>query len=214
MKTLKTRRAFLKEALAGAEVPRWFSEGIAIQQSEESSFQRYWLVWLAARGDNLMRLSGIERYPEGSGRINLAYAQAADFVGFLLRKDGWPGLRILIRERGKGAGFRKAFEFAYGDSVENLEREWRAGLMSRWQWLPLITGTGAVWGFIVALFLLTYSVVRRRGKKRLKQMETEDNELDLLVKPETRIKAPSPKPRVAIGIPTKIRVDDDIHTLH
>jgi hypothetical protein len=204
----------LREALAGIEVPRWFSEGIAIQQSEESSFRRYWLVWLAARGDNLLPLSGIERYPTHLGRINLAYAEAADFVGFLLRKDGWSGLRILIRECEKGAGFKEAFEFSYRDSIENLEKEWRAGLTSRWQWLPFITGTGALWGVTVALFLLAYTVVRRRGKKRLREMEEEEKALYSLVKTEVKAADAKPKPHVVLRTPTKIRVDDDIHTLH
>ncbi|MCP4605949.1 MAG: hypothetical protein GY847_36455 [Proteobacteria bacterium] len=208
----------LREALRSAEVPRWFSEGVAIQQSEESSFRRYWLVWIAARGDNLLPLHAIDRYPDQAGQINLAYAQAADFVGFLLRKDGWLGIRIAIRECAKGAKFKEAFEFSYGDSLASFENEWRAGLMSRWQWLPLITGTGAVWGFIVILFLIAYTVAKRRNSKRLVEMEIEEKEeeerLKRFVYLDTEAPPSKPKTPGVPQVPTKIRVDDEIHTLH
>ncbi len=204
----------LREALGGADVPRWFSEGVAIQQSEKSSFRRYWLVWLAARGDSLLPLESINRYPDHEGKVNLAYAQAADFVGFLLRKEGWLGVRVAVRKRAGGVEFQDAFEYAFRDSVASLEDEWRAGLRSRWQWLPLLTGTGAVWGFIVALFLVAYAAAKRRKARRYAEMEEEEDRLERLVtlgNTETSLRSPTAnEPQV----PTKIRVDDEIHTLH
>ncbi len=204
----------LRKALKGHQVPRWFSEGVAIQQSEESSLKRYWLLWQAARGDQLLPLEQIEQYPEQAGRVDLAYAEAADFVGFLLRRGGWLGLRIVVRQVSKGAPFEEAFQFSYNDSVKNLEKKWLQGLTKRWQWLPLVTGTGAVWGFIVALFLLAYSVTKNRQKKRLEEMEQEEHQLDQFT--ELVENTPHPKPKVAriSRVQTKIRIDDDIHTLH
>ncbi len=204
----------LRKALNGKNVPRWFSEGVAIQQSEESSYKRYWLLWQAARGDQLAPLSEIEQYPNQPGRVNLAYAEAADFLGFLLRKSGWLGLRIVIREVAKGAPFEEAFQFSYNDSVGNLEKKWLQSLATRWQWLPLLTGTGAVWGFIVALFLLAYTVSKNRQKKRLDEMEQEENRLDQLTELAGHISGTKPKITKLVRIQSKIRIDDDIHTLH
>lgn len=206
----------LRQVIAGANVPRWYSEGIAIQQSERSSFRRYWLVWLAARGDNLLPMATIERYPDETGKINLAYAQAADFVGYLLRREGWLGVRIVLREVAKGRPFEEAFEFAYREKVAALELGWRQGLGSRWQLLPLITGTGALWGFIVVLFLVAYTAVKRRKQKRLKEMEAEEAALiEAQPRPATHSRPPTRRRGPDISqIPTKIRIDDEIHTLH
>lgn len=206
----------LRRALATTQVPRWFSEGIAIYQSEESSYERHWILWQAARRGDLLPLNEINRYPAHASKITLAYAQAVDFLGFLLRRDGWLGIRIVIRETAKGALFEEAFEFSYRDTLANLEREWRSGLETKWQWLPLVTGTGAIWGFIVALFFIAYIVVVRRKKRRLTQMAEEEKQLELAIHLPITPPPPMPKPQLveSTATATKIRVDDEIHTLH
>lgn len=208
----------LRRALNEAEVPRWFSEGVAIQQSEKSSFRRHWLVWLAARRDRLMPLNQIEEYPDQVIEVNLAYAQAADFVGLMLKEGGWLSIRALIRRLKEGAEFDEAVEYAFGRTLASLETEWRSGLMSRWQWIPLVTGTGAVWGLIVALFFLAYYFARKRKKKRLKEMAVEEATLERVIGTlddlHKRALPSAPKAKSAQQIPTKIRIDDEIHTLH
>jgi hypothetical protein len=205
----------LRRAIGDAAVPRWFSEGIAIQQSERSSIRRFWLVWLAARGGSLLPLESIERYPDEPHQINLAYAQAADFVGFLIRREGWLGVRIALREMaGEGAPFEEAFDEAFRDSPGSLESAWRAGLESRWDLLPLVTGTGVIWGGIAVLFLVAYVAARRRKKRRLAEMEAEEELIDRLV--DLNVSAPKERlrPVSAEPLPSKIRVDGEIHTLH
>ena len=122
----------LRRALKGAKVPRWLSEGIAIHQSERSSFKRHWLVWLAARRDRLLPLDEIEEYPDQVVDTNLAYAQAADFLGLLLKEGGWLNIRALIRRVSAGADFDEALEYAFGRSLASFEHAWRSGLTSRW----------------------------------------------------------------------------------
>ena len=204
----------VRKALEGARVPRWLSEGIAVQQSEKSSFRRMWIVWLAARGNSLLPLESIERYPENIDQINLAYAQAADFTGFLLRREGWLGIRILLRKCARSIPFEEAFEFAFRDDISSLEKEWHAGLKTRWNWLPLLTGTGALWGAIVILFLIAYALAKRKFRMRLREMARQEELIDRLTdfnKGESGTKLHV----ASIGHPpTKIRVDDEIHTLH
>ncbi|MDJ0764938.1 MAG: hypothetical protein QNJ97_18290 [Myxococcota bacterium] len=208
----------LRTALQDAPVPRWFSEGIAIQQSEASSFRRIWLVWAAARGDSLLPLSSIDRYPDRPGRISLAYAEAADFVGFLLRQGGWLGIRVVIRKCSQGMAFEEAIAFSYQTDLKDLEQAWLAGLNSKWQWLPLITGTSALWGAMVILFIVAYIAARQRKQKRMAQMEEEEMKITQTAHPLPG-NAPTPEDMpvnigVKVGTPTKIRVDDEIHTLH
>ncbi len=204
----------LRQALNGAKVPRWFSEGIAVQQSEGSSLRRYWVLWRAARGNNLIPLSDVVHYPAQPGKINLAYAQAADFVGLLLRKRGWLGVRIAIRRMASNATFDQAISYSYKRTLKSLESEWRKGLLGRWQWLPLLTGSGLIWGLMVVLFVVSYFAVKRRQRRRMEEMEREeqlqDQAFDMVT---TSHHAGSPALPLSLK-KTKIRIDDDIHTLH
>jgi hypothetical protein len=206
----------MRQALGSARVPRWFSEGVAIHQSERSSLSRYWILWTSVKGGNLLPLAEIERYPSHSGQVDLAYAQAADFMAFLLRQEGWLGVRIVLRQMAKGETFQDAFALAFRDSERALDNAWRAGLTRRWHWVPLLTGTGAVWGFIVILFLVAYAAVTRREKIRLAQMEQEEAAFDYLESLERDVSTNQlhgPDPSEAKSS-TKIRIDGDIYTLH
>ncbi len=204
----------LRAVLGDAEVPRWFSEGVAIMQSEHSSMRRIWLVWTAAFGDSLLPLAAINKYPDRPGQINLAYAEAADFTNFLIGEGGWPAIRAVINLTASGTRFEEAIEVAFGRTLRDLEVAWRASLMNNWQWVPLVTGTGALWGLIVVLFFVAFAVVQRKKKKRLLEMEAEE-----MLAVEPRNEGPRRRPREPMDpagpkVPTKIRVDDEIHTLH
>ncbi len=207
----------LRQGIGDGRVPRWFSEGIAIHLSENSSLERHWLVWLAARRDGLLPLDDIEQYPEQT-KINLAYAQAADFFGYLLDEGGWLAVRTIIRRVGAGAEFDDAVSFAFNQPLAGLEQTWRSHLNSRWQWVPLVTGTGAVWGVIVGLFFVAYAMAKKRRKRKLKDMEDEEAAIDQVMTTLDNLKKralpAAPKAKSKERIPTKIRIDDEIHTLH
>ncbi len=208
----------LRRAIGEAKVPRWFSEGIAIRQSEESVFQRHWLVWNAARTRSIMQLSQIEEYPEQLGKIDLSYAQAADFLSFLLQNKGWLGIRSLIRRTAKGEPFDDAFQYVFGQSLNNMEASWRVKLFDRWKWLSIFTSDGFIWGFILVLFFIAYAATMRRKKKKLAQMQLEEDAVARVIETVEALAATklpsSPKIASIQACPTKIRIDDDIHTLH
>lgn len=219
----------LRRALPpGTEVPRWLSEGIAVLQSEGSSLGRKSILWRAALGDELMPLEAIERYPGHAGRVPLAYAQSADFVGFLLRDEGWPGIRELLRSIAKGDELEEAFLGVYGRPLEEAESDWRAELSDDWRWVALVTGSGALWGAMTLLFVAAYLAVRRRRKRRLEEMAAEEEPVERLIGvmeelrrqaeleggssrlPERLDEDEKPRRRVK----TKVVVDGEIHTLH
>ena len=69
----------LADALGESRVPRWFNEGFAVFASGESSFPRLRTLWLATLGDNLFKLSDMQRsFPADADPASIAYAQAAD----------------------------------------------------------------------------------------------------------------------------------------
>jgi hypothetical protein len=214
----------MRRALGGARVPRWFSEGVAIQQSEGSSLGRSAVLRLAAAGDRLLPLESIENYPTDRADVALAYAQAADFTGHLLGDLGWHGVRVVLNRLRAGDDFEEAFQAAYGGSVARMEREWRRGLREEWNWLALITGSGALWGVIVVLFVAAYVVVLRRQRRRLAQMEAEEAPLERLLSVIHDLEAKAAGSHVGGGADTaaaapdntrtKIEVDGELHTLH
>ncbi|MCP4677092.1 MAG: hypothetical protein GY854_16570, partial [Deltaproteobacteria bacterium] len=67
---------------------------------------------------------------------------------------------------------------------------------------------------IVILFLVAYAVAKRRYARRLAEMEEEEELLTRLIDPEQPTVHPSPSVHGKSRTITKIRVDDEIHTLH
>ena len=211
----------LRRALEGKHVPRWFSEGIAVIQSEGTSLNRSGVLWWAAFTDSLTPLREIERYPESHTAVTLAYAQAADFVGYLLREGGWFTMRVLLRYMRRGSTFEEAFESVYGRSVPQMEKRWRERLTGGWGWLSLLTGAGAIWGAITLLFILAYISTRRRQRQRLAQMEEEEEPIERLIGVIENLEERAPDPRIRKNLTdtvgTKdsvVKIDGKTHTLH
>lgn len=223
----------LRRAVEGHELPRWFVEGVAIQQSGERSLERVKTLWGGHFGDRLIPLAQLDQsFPSKPHEVNLAYAQAADVVRYL-RRDAREGrrFRTLIGELAEGETFPKALSDAYAVTEGQLERDWLASVGERARALPLIVGGGTFW--VIAAFLLIAAWRRRRkqSKKRLAAMgaqELADEEAiaSLEALAEARLRdlaatneegflldmAQSPMPTEA-DVPT-VEHDGHRHTLH
>jgi len=221
-------------ASGGAQVPRWFSEGVAILQSEGSSVGRKGMIWWASMVDSLPSLASIEQYPEGAADAGNAYAMAADFTASLVELEGWSGIRYLTGMLLEGRSFNDAFDRTYGMSIARAEETWRANLFGGTEWITVVTGSSALWGAAVVLFIVAWSRARRRKRERLAQMAREEAPLEQVIAtlssmaeeqmaPEISGDAPPqqksdpddatllPKRR---GMPTRISIGGRIHTLH
>lgn len=160
----------LHRAVDGRPLPRWFQEGVALRQAEESSLGRLRVLWEAVVQDRLIPLQNLSRgFPELYRPADLAYAQSADFVGFLLDgSDNQRRFRRLVAATRETGDFSKAVLGSYNVSLGYLEREWRRGLKDRFGRLPLLlTGVGTVWVLTSALLLFGYFRVKRRQKATL-----------------------------------------------
>ncbi len=156
----------LHRAAPGAQLPRWFVEGLAVQQSGEHSVARVQTLAEAVVGGTLLPLSGLSaRFPERAHAVGLAYAQSASVVGFL-RADDKKLIKFerLLRELRHGETFRGALRETYYLSIADLEREWRADVSDRFTALPLLVTGSGVWA--LALVLSVAAWVRRRRKQR------------------------------------------------
>jgi hypothetical protein len=158
----------LHRAVRGNAVPRWFSEGLAIHQAGELSFERAKVLMRATYGSERIPLRDLsQRFPERAYDVDLAYAQSADIVRFLLDDPrGAAKLRRLVRGLRDGASFADALEAAYYMRPAELEREWVADLSSRNRLFPVLVGGGIAWA--IAALLLPFAYVRRKRRARAK----------------------------------------------
>lgn len=225
----------LHRAVEGNPVPRWFSEGVAIHQAREQDLERMRALWGGTVGDRLLPLDRLSHaFPDNPHRVNLAYAQSADFVRWLrAREDGEAKFRQVIRRLRDGQSFETALERTYSVSMTSLEIEWHEDLNERFAALPLLFGSGGLW--VLAALLIVVAYVRRKRKDREKFDEWEAEEQAALAAaqslvasratasgpspstPEADVEVlyvvpPEPRSRES-GIPT-IEHEGRSHTLH
>jgi hypothetical protein len=211
----------LRDAVQGVEVPRWLSEGIAVQQSERSSMARRSSLLLAALGGNVGSLAALHDYPRGDTAVALAYAQAADFVGFLVHEGGWHGVRVALNRLRHGDDLDVAFEAAFGRTPDELDAKWRDSLSDGFSWVAIATGSSALWGIATLLFALAYVRSRQRRHRRLEEMGAAEESIERLVRTAERLEAAAalPRPEVRSGddapeVRANIEVDGSLRTLH
>lgn len=166
----------LHRAVDGNPIPRWFSEGVAIHQAREKSLERTRALWGGTVGGRLLPFERLERgFPSTPHGVNLAYAQSADFVRWLLARDsGEQKFRQVVRRLRDGQSFQTALERTYSVTMTELEEQWHASLSERFQALPLLVGSGTLW--VLAAFLIVLAYARRKRKDRAKMEEWDEEE--------------------------------------
>ncbi len=169
----------LSDAVASHHVPRWFDEGLAIQESGELPWLRTKTLWDATLAKRLLPLSDLDRgFPAGGYQVNEAYAESADFVRFLMRDADRARFGSLLERVRAGVPFDRTLEDAYGADVRKLEYEWREELGRRFGVLPMITGGGLLWVMMVGLAGAAWLKRRRRAKIKLAEWAREEAEMD------------------------------------
>lgn len=188
----------LHRAVLGKDVPRWLSEGYAIDRAGERSLARIRTLWDGALQGRLLGIRELSReFPEQPREVDLAYAQAADLVAYLLDRDEdgarFRGLLDRIRQ---GAGFEPAVLAAYGMDLSTLEQQWRVAIAARFgRWPTLLGGLTAVWALAALLLVVAYVRVRRRHQRTLLRWASEEAELDAPHAPH------APAPALAVPPP-------------
>ncbi len=166
----------LHRAVGGNEIPRWFTEGVAIHQAREKSFERVRTLWGATVGGRLMGFDQLARdFPRTSSGVSLAYAQSADFVDWLRgRENGAAKLHDVIRRVREGQSFTTALERTYTASMTRLEIDWHDDLGERFRALPLLFGSGALWVFAALLIVVAYARKRKKDRTKLEEWAEEE----------------------------------------
>lgn len=154
------------DATGGNHVPRWFNEGIAIHESGEKPWERRKVLWEAAATHELLPLEELDRtFPDAPGEVGLAYAQAADFVRFLLREEDRARTASLFARVRAGQSLDSALGDAYGADLRRLEYQWRKGVESSTSTGALVWVGSMVWTIGAIALIIAY--VRRRRKNKV-----------------------------------------------
>jgi hypothetical protein len=228
----------LYRSVRGASVPRWFSEGVAVQQSEESGFGRFRTLWEGSVRGNVLAFDRLARgFPAQRDEVDIAYAQSADFVGHMMASKEERGqFRALLDALRQGSDFSAAVESAYHVPLSYMEREWRATLSQRFgRWPMLVMGLTSLWALGAVLVIIGYIRARARHRATVERWEVEERTAlatSALTIPITALTdaAPSTPPAGAVqsslddffdnrhvknepGVPTIVH-DGQSHTLH
>ncbi len=170
----------LTQAVNSQPIPRWFNEGFAIFASGESSIPRLQTLWTATLAGTLVPLERLERsFPEDAMTASIAYAEAADVVRYLARKEDHHRFNGLIERMGQGQNFNAALLESYGLDRFALEYEWREDVGRRYTFWPVICSTTVVWGGIVVLFFLGYRRRKIRDRVTLERWKREEAQEDV-----------------------------------
>ena len=170
-------------AREGVRIPHWFVEGLAQWQAREFDVERAFRLSKALLAGRLIPLSDLSRGFAGDRHdVSLAYDESFEFVNFLIGRSGPEPFHSLIRKLADGDAFTPALESAYGVPLETLEREWTSSLRMSYNWLPLLTSGGTVWGVATVLFLLGYLRKRREKARRMARWEAEERGQDLFLR--------------------------------
>lgn len=165
----------LGEIAVGRRVPRWFSEGLAIRQSEGVDFERAWKLTEAATMGVLHDLDDLNRgFPASGARAGVAYAQAVHFVGYLQGTYGQAAFHRLIAGLRDGLDFEEAMARAYPQPLAAIEADWLSTLKVRWGWLPVLFGSGTLWVFATIVLVLGWRRRRRQKAARIERMQKQE----------------------------------------
>ncbi len=158
-------------------LPRWLHEGYAIHVAREWSPSREVLLTRAVLGGNLIPLGRlVSGFPEGEQKAQLAYAQSADLVHYLIRAYGREAFHDFVAAVGQGYRFGHASRTVFGKNFLELEEEWQGHLRMRYTWIPLLTSTGTLWFLASLVFLAAY--VRKKVAARSKIAEWSKEDVD------------------------------------
>lgn len=163
----------LGQAFAPRRVPHWLQEGTAQVLAHEVRPDQH--ERMASIGDQLISLRDLTgAWPADPVRAQRAYAQSAHFVAHLRNTYGTDAFRSMVGRMARGQRVEDALFAATGDTLTQIDQDWRARVASSPMWLQQVftdttlLGLGGV-GLVVGFF-----GVRRRKRERLERWAREE----------------------------------------
>ena len=116
------------------------------------------------------------RFPSQPHAVNLAYAESADFVVWLLRRNGPAKLRRLVERMRNGERFEVAVSQTWSQGIGQLEHGWRENLDGRFGSLPMFIVSGAGWALAGLLVIPAWGRRRKKSAAIYARWEAEDQQ--------------------------------------
>jgi hypothetical protein len=207
----------LEDAVGGKHVPVWFNEGVAIWLSHESQYDRLKSLAEATMQDRLIPIADLDRsMPANPGEVSIGYAEAGDFVQYMLRKSDRLRFTSMIDRVKEGQPFDRAVAEAYNADLRKLELEWHHKLEQRFSVLPILLGGSLIWVGVMGLVIWAWVKRRRRTKAILARWEREEALEDArLARAQAEADKDSDTARPSIiKVTLKTEQDGHWHTLH
>jgi len=166
-----------KDYPLAASWPRWFQEGLAMRESGGEGLRSRAALSLAAFRKRLLPLDRIwTSFPDNEAESRLAYAQSFSVLSFLVSRHGEDRFLEFLRAL-RTREFTTAFSAVYRQGLGSLEKDWRRHVERSYSWIPILTGGTAFWLLILALFLVSLAVRRRRSRELHRQWDEEERGL-------------------------------------
>lgn len=164
------------------DLPIWLHEGLAMYEAQQWNWHYRRIMAQTALTRSFLPLSSITKgFPPEKRLADRAYAQSMSLIAYIINKYGPNYLNRLIRYLVEGKQPAEAFFHVFGISLEDFEKNWHAYMRRRYNLIPFITSSFAIWFLISVLFLGIYSYKRRLAKKRIELWDIED-QIDSLYK--------------------------------
>jgi hypothetical protein len=159
-------RIALAEAIGAESVPAWFAEGFVQHYSNAGEWSRAWTLYKASFRRAMLPTWQLDSMlDKGGAEAELAGAEAADFIGFLLRPEKRTLFAVAVERIRQGEALESAVASAYrGSDMSVLETHW---LEDRKRSTTLVTLSLTI-GVPAALVAAWFGVrALRRHRRRL-----------------------------------------------
>jgi len=173
----------LHRATGGADVPRWFHEGVAEATEGGISLGRSQSLAGLIFGAGVPDFDALEKQFYGDPQqVSGAYAASRDFVNFLAEYrradqlgDDVDNLQQLLTEMKAGHTFEASFIRTYKIGLAELGIRWRQGLPGRFVWYPLLAGGTLPFTLVFPLVIIAWFRRRRHYRAGIARLGAEED---------------------------------------
>jgi hypothetical protein len=136
------------------DIPKWFSEGLAIYISGDISDAGKTMVEDACREGKMMTVAQVETVLSGTGdsesrsETDMAYAQSGMLMQYIIDKYGEDNVRYIMQDYATTGDLEKAFMKRIGYSPEGVNADWQVNLKGELSARDGAVTTERVYGYV------------------------------------------------------------------
>jgi hypothetical protein len=146
-------------------VPFWLHEGLAMYEAGEWDPGHEWDLVRVVLANRVPPLDALTGSGNSEAEARTAYALSETLVGHMIATYGRKSFGELVARLAEGRSFEDAVTRAFFVTPERFEARWHAHLDRRYTWIPLITGSTALWVLVMAAAFVAYAAKKRRNRK-------------------------------------------------